>query len=295
MHLRGARAMGLPTSLPPVLLVGEPGLGKSWFLSRLSACLGLPYRRYSMSSSTLAEGLQGAHPCWRNAQPGMVAKTLLAEQVANPVIFVDEVDKVGSHAQNISPHRAFYALLDQSDSTGFIDDYLGFPIDASKITWVMAANDADALPPAILDRLEILHVPEPSAEQRANIDAGHGEVVAFARHGPSAPSRPPLSSQALAEPPFITDDPVPVDLGHWEVYGFSAGAIGRHDASGLGPSIEVNYGAAPNLQLHVIPGLAYDDPFSGGTRMGFSDTEIGAKYRLLTPSDTSRRQSRTGD
>jgi len=65
---------------------------------------------------------------------------------------------------------------------------------------------------------------------------------------------------AAAGPPFITDDPEPVDLGHWEVYGFSAGAIDAHDATGVGPAIEVNYGAAPNLQLHLIANLAYDLP-----------------------------------
>ena len=86
-----------------------------------------------------------------------------------------------------------------------------------------------------------------------------------------------FTSPAFAGPPFITDDPEPVELGHWEVYGFSAGAFGSHDASGLGPSLEVNYGVAPNLQLHVITGLAYDDPSGSGLRMGVSDTELGAK------------------
>jgi hypothetical protein len=94
-----------------------------------------------------------------------------------------------------------------------------------------------------------------------------------------------LGSPAIAGPPFITDDPEPVELGHWEVYGFSAGAIGPHDANGLAPSFEVNYGAAPNLQLHVMSGLAYDDPSASGLRMGVSDTELGAKYRFLTPGD----------
>ena len=171
MHLRGARTIGLPASLPPVLLVGGPGVGKTWFLSRLSSTLGLPFRRYSMSTSTLAEGLQGAHPSWRNAQPGLVAKTLLAETAANPMLFVDEFDKVRSHAYNGDPHRAFYALLDPSDSASFTDEYLGFPVDASKILWVMAANDADLLPAPILDRLTVLHVPDPDAGHRASIAA----------------------------------------------------------------------------------------------------------------------------
>ena len=93
-----------------------------------------------------------------------------------------------------------------------------------------------------------------------------------------APARP-----ALAGPPFITDDPEPVDLGHWEVYGFSEGASGRGDTGGVGPSIEVNYGAAPNLQLHLIGNLAFEDPSGGRFHMGLGDTELGVKYRFITP------------
>jgi hypothetical protein len=74
-----------------------------------------------------------------------------------------------------------------------------------------------------------------------------------------------------------------VDYGHWEVYAFSAGAHGSSDTSGLGPSIEVNYGALPNLQLHVITGLAFDDPAGRHLQMGMSDTELGAKYRFIDP------------
>ena len=84
---------------------------------------------------------------------------------------------------------------------------------------------------------------------------------------------------ARAGPPFVTDDPEPVDLGHWEVYAFSDGAVGRGDASGVGPSIEVNYGAAPNLQLHLIGNLAYDDPAGGPAVMGPGDTELGIAHR----------------
>ena len=91
-------------------------------------------------------------------------------------------------------------------------------------------------------------------------------------------------SPSYAGPPFITDDPEPVDLGHWEVYGFSAGASGHGDTTGLGPSVEVNYGAAPGLQLHVIGGMAYDSP-DGHIQMGVSDTELGAKIRVVDPGE----------
>lgn len=91
------------------------------------------------------------------------------------------------------------------------------------------------------------------------------------------------SETAMAGPPFVTDDPEPVDLGHWEVYAFSAGAIGSRDATGVGPSVEVNYGAAPNLQLHVIANLSYDMPQGEGHQFGLGDTELGAKYRFINP------------
>ena len=92
-------------------------------------------------------------------------------------------------------------------------------------------------------------------------------------------------SPGYAGPPFITDDPEPVDLGHWEVYGFSAGAGGHGDTTGLGPSLEVNYGAAPGLQLHFIGGLAYDIQPGDHLQMGMSDTELGAKLRFINPGE----------
>ena len=94
-----------------------------------------------------------------------------------------------------------------------------------------------------------------------------------------------LTEPAFAGPPFITDDPEPVELGHWEVYGFSAGASGKGDTTGLGPSLEVNYGAAPGLQLHLITGMAYDDQPGGRVLMGPSDTELGAKLRFINPDE----------
>jgi subtilisin family serine protease len=62
----------------------------------------------------------------------------------------------------------------------------------------------------------------------------------------------------MAGPPFRTDDPEPVDLGHWEVYGFTAGTHVRGDTAGTLAGVEVNYGAAPNLQLHMVAPLAFD-------------------------------------
>jgi hypothetical protein len=90
-----------------------------------------------------------------------------------------------------------------------------------------------------------------------------------------------LARPAAAGPPFITDDPEPVDPGHWEIDFFSAGTTEHGDASGLGPSVEVNYGALPDVQLHVSLTTAYQS--AAGANLGFGDSEFGVKYRLADP------------
>ena len=93
------------------------------------------------------------------------------------------------------------------------------------------------------------------------------------------------AAPASAGPPFRTDDPEPVELQHWEVYGFTAGSHVRGDTGGTLAGLEVNYGAAPNLQLHLIAPLAFDNASGGPSQTGIGDVEIGAKYRFVTPGE----------
>lgn len=90
---------------------------------------------------------------------------------------------------------------------------------------------------------------------------------------------------AHAGPPYVTDDPVPVEPGHWEIYGFSMGTIVDGDSAGILPGIDANYGAAPNLQLHALATLAYNSQSPGGTQVGYGDMGVGAKYRFIDPSE----------
>lgn len=90
-----------------------------------------------------------------------------------------------------------------------------------------------------------------------------------------------LTQLAWAGPPFITDDPEPVPLRHWEVYLASQTAHNADGWSGTAPHVEVNYGALPNLQLHLIAPLAFVAPAKGNSHVGLGDVELGAKYRFL--------------
>ena len=170
-HVEAALTIGLHLQLPPVMLLGQPGSGKTWYLTRLGEALGLPVRTYAMAAASLSEGLQGAHPSWRNAGPGLVARTLLQEAVANPLILVDEVDKASAGSWNSDPYRPFYALLEPSGSRRFLDEFLQFEMDASAISWVLAGNKLTPLPEPIRDRLTVIDVPPMSEAHLAAVVA----------------------------------------------------------------------------------------------------------------------------
>ena len=82
-------------------------------------------------------------------------------------------------------------------------------------------------------------------------------------------------------PPFVTDDPEPVDYQHWEFYVASQDSKLGGDWSGTGPHLELNYGVVPDVQLHLIAPLVYDVPPDGSARYGYGDTELGVKYRFV--------------
>jgi hypothetical protein len=94
-----------------------------------------------------------------------------------------------------------------------------------------------------------------------------------------------LNCPAFAGPPFRTDDPEPVDYQHFELYMFSQGSKTANGWSGFLPAFEGNYGALPNLQLHVIIPQGYTAPDGGRTDLALGDIELGAKYRFITPGE----------
>lgn len=92
-----------------------------------------------------------------------------------------------------------------------------------------------------------------------------------------------------AGPPYRTDDPVPVELNHWEIFAFSAATHAAGDTAGVLSGIDANYGAAPNLQLHVTFPGAFDKPDSRPITIGYGDTEFGFKYRFLPEDEAGWR------
>ncbi len=90
-----------------------------------------------------------------------------------------------------------------------------------------------------------------------------------------------IHGKLLAGPPFVTDDPEPVDYQHWEFYIASQHTQTSDGWSGTAPHIELNYGVITNVQLHLIAPLAYNAPKNGAVQYGYGDTELGVKFRFI--------------
>ena len=147
----------------PMLLLGEPGLGKTYFAKKLAQALSTGFEFVSMSSLTAGWVLTGASAQWHNARPGKVAQTLIEGEYANPVVVLDEVDKAGGDAR-YDPIGALYSLLEPDTASHFKDEFIDVDMDASHILWVATANDESVIPEPILNRMNVYSIDRPDAE-----------------------------------------------------------------------------------------------------------------------------------
>src|SRR3954453_23098331 len=146
--------------LPPMRLLGEPGIGKTHFARKLSQLLGTGFGFVPMSSLTAGWVLSGASSQWKNAKPGKVFDTFVNGDYANPVIVVDEIDKASADGQ-YDPLGALYEPLETQTATRFVDEFVELPIDASGAVWLATANDAGRIPEPLLSRLAVYEIERP--------------------------------------------------------------------------------------------------------------------------------------
>jgi ATP-dependent Lon protease len=189
--------------LPPTLLLGEPGIGKTHFARRIAALLGTGFGFVPMSSLTAGWILSGASSQWKNAKPGKVFDTFLHGEYANPVMVVDELDKAADTGQ-YDPLGALYALLEAGTAMQFVDEFVEIPIDASGAVWFATANDAARIPEPILNRMNVYQIDPPDAGAAARIGlAIYREIRAahdWGRQFPESPSQAVLERLAELTP-----------------------------------------------------------------------------------------------
>jgi ATP-dependent Lon protease len=152
----------------PILLLGEPGIGKTHFAKKLADLLGTGMNLVPMSSMTAGWLLSGSSSQWKGAKPGKVFEALVEGQYANPVIVVDEIDKAASDAQ-YDPLGALYSLLEHDTAGHFTDEFAEVAIDASQVIWITTANDPRCIPDPIMNRMNVFEIAAPTPEQARTI------------------------------------------------------------------------------------------------------------------------------
>ncbi len=149
--------------IPPLLLLGAPGIGKTHFGKRLAQLLSTGFGFVSMSSLTAGWVLSGSSSQWKNAKPGKVFETMLNGCYANPVMVIDEIDKAGGDS-HYDPMGALYSLLEHDTAVQFVDEFVEIPIDASSVVWMATANDASRIPDPILNRVNVYEIDAPDQD-----------------------------------------------------------------------------------------------------------------------------------
>lgn len=141
----------------PMLLLGQPGIGKTHFAKQLADLIGTGMNLVSMGSLTAGWLLSGSASQWKGAKPGKVFESLVDGRYANPVIVIDEIDKAASDAQ-YDPLGSLYSLLEHDTASSFVDEFAEVPIDASQVLWITTANDERAIPKPILNRMNVFEI-----------------------------------------------------------------------------------------------------------------------------------------
>lgn len=173
-----------------LLLLGPPGVGKTHFAKSLAAVAGVNYTTVHMETASTGWLLAGLDRGWSSGRMGRVAKMLTMLDSANPIFLVDEVDK--ATGGKYDPISALYSLLERHTARTFQDEFLEVELDASRINWILTANDAERIQKPLLSRMVVVEVPSPTREQCLSIAAGiYAELREFYDWGEYFDPTPP--------------------------------------------------------------------------------------------------------